>query len=93
VADRLIGTWRDHLDSRYYTQFRFSENGECEIWFIDVEDNYHNYGHYTIRCYDQANSLSIVAEGGEIFFAYFYFEGDDLIFEGEGGNFIYHRVG
>lgn len=93
VSDRLIGTWRDNLDSRYYTQFRFSENGACEILHVGIDDSFHYFGHYTIRYYNPGMSLSIFVNGDDIFFAHFHFEGDVLVFEGEGGNFIYHRVG
>jgi hypothetical protein len=90
IVAQLLGTWRNNINSQYYKQFKFNPDGSCEIWDYDVETNIHEIGSYIIRP-GEVNNLTV--ESPHFYFeAPFYIDNGDLIFEGEGGNFVYHRV-
>jgi hypothetical protein len=88
----LIGTWRDNLDSPYYTQYRFTSDYVCEIWDSTLDRPYHAFGTYTVG-ESYPPFLRILAGNEVVFSGPFWFEGEDLVLGGFGGNFVFHRVG
>jgi hypothetical protein len=91
VGLELIGTWRDNLSSPYFTQYKFNADGTCEFWIITHETSLHENGSYSIQINEFNITLRIVTLTHYLI-SEFYFDHGDLVFIGEGGNSIFHRV-
>jgi hypothetical protein len=93
-SQKLVGTWRNNLDSLHYLMFRFADNGVCEIWDNLSDDPLHALGYYTVQSHINTNSVVQISVHSALdLVTPFYFLSDDLIFEEFGPNRLFHRVG